>query len=174
MINEAQAVKALVEQFRRMTDPASDPEAAIREKLQAFMRDCLAGKRSRGLSFDEGQALLLKAAEGDPNYWRTSLDQLKELWRQTFNGPERLPLLSPPAQLVWLGVETRQPDTITEQALFRQFPALTPPERVAAWRESAAYFRKGSDAGRNGGWRLERLGRGSQGARPARGRAGLR
>jgi hypothetical protein len=142
MTDEAQAVKALVEQFRRLTDPASDPEAAVRDKLQAFMHDCIDARRSLGLSRDEGEVLLLEAAERNPGYWRTSRERLTELWRQTFTEPEHLPSLSPPAQLAWLGIETSQSSAIIDQALFRQFPALTPPERRAVWRETTTYFKR--------------------------------
>jgi hypothetical protein len=134
--------RALLEQFRRMIDPASDPEAAIRDKLKVFMRAWLDAKGSEGGHVNEGKRLLIEAAERDPRHWHASPDRLRLLWSEIFDGPERLPPLSPPAQLVWLGLERRHPNEIIDQALFRQFPRLTPDDRVAAYRESTAYSKK--------------------------------
>jgi hypothetical protein len=70
-------------------------------------------------------------------------DRLVQLLRQVFTDPHMLPpALSPPAQLVWLGIEVKYSHETIDAAVFRAFPALTPYETAAAWKAVAAVMRQ--------------------------------
>lgn len=56
MPSEAQAVTALIEQFRRLADPPADPDAAVSVRLRDFLSQYLDSKQSEGGTFTEGVA----------------------------------------------------------------------------------------------------------------------
>jgi hypothetical protein len=120
---EAQAVIDLVKQFRRLSDPASDPDAAVRAKIEDFLHRHLVRKGSEGTNEDEAQAALSGEIESMPGQWPDDPVRLPRQLVEVFDdGSLRLPAtLSPPAQLVCLGTENRCPVEVIDAALSRQF-----------------------------------------------------
>ena len=132
----------LVEIFRAKTDPASDPEAALRDQLGRFLGLYLEYKGAAGGTLAEGMSWLVEVLRDNPLQLGCPVDlaRVKELWRQTFLAPSRLPPLDPPAQLVWLGFEVGCSKDVIDAAMSRLFRA-GPLDRAEAYREASEHFR---------------------------------
>lgn len=129
---------ALLAQFHRLLDPASDPDAALRVKLRAFYQDYLRSKRPERGTEAEATERLIEAARRDPEAWPQDQSRLTQLLFEVANDPERLPpSLSRPAQLVWLASGCWSGEVIWA-ALEREFPDID--EVEAAVDEVMAYY----------------------------------
>jgi hypothetical protein len=139
---EAVVVAALLRQFERLRDPASDPGAELRIKVAALLHQHMKRLGPNGSNLEEAQQALRDAITRDPAQWPHDPDQLVRLLGEVFSDPNALPPLSAAAQLVWLGFETQRPNEAIDAALFRQFPALTPGEIAAAYREAEVFMKR--------------------------------
>lgn len=139
---EAQAVTDLVHQFRCLSDPASDPDAAVRTKLEDFLHRHLARKGSEGTNEDEAQAALPGEIESTPGQWPDDPVRLPRLLVEVFNdGSLRLPATLIPARATGVpSTENRCSLEVIDAALSRQFPTLRPNENAAAWRAETAVW----------------------------------
>ena len=137
-----ETTERLVEIFRAKTDPARDPDAAIRDQLRRFLGLYLEYKGTDGGTLAEGKEWLVEVLQENPLHLGRPVDlaRVEELWRQTYLAPSPLPPLDPPAQLAWLGLEIGCSKDVIDAALFRLFRAQ-PLDLGEAYRQAGEHFR---------------------------------
>ena len=129
----------LLEQFRWMENPSCDP---IRTKMRQFFVGYVHSKGSEGANIEEIGAAFNQTVSRDPESWPAPADQLQTLWRDTTCVTDKLPPLTRPAQLVWLGIEAGYDKEVIDAALFHEFPLFTPHDMAKAYGEAAAHMQR--------------------------------
>jgi hypothetical protein len=139
---EAQAVIDLVKQFRRLSDPASDPDAAVRAKIEDFLHRHLVRNGSEGTNEDEAQAALSGEIESTPRQWPDDPVRLARLLVEVFDEARSDCRRRYPRPRNWCAWALRtgarwKSSTPRCPANFR---TLRPNENVAAWRTETAVW----------------------------------
>jgi hypothetical protein len=135
------SIAELVAKYRRLSQPDEDPDREVRERLRHFFSHYLRSKGRAGGTTEEATERLHAAQQHTPRAWPEDPARLARLLDEVISDPDRLPRLSPRAQLVWLGFEAQCDPEVIDAALHRAFPATTPTDIAAAYKESSDHSR---------------------------------
>lgn len=131
----------LIAQFHRLSQSDADPDRELRKRVRRLFCDYLGSKGSEGGRVEEATERLHEAQQRTPQAWPEDPTRLTQLLAEVISDPPALPPLSPRAQLIWLGFEMRYDPEIIDAALHRLFPATTPADAIAAYKESLDHRR---------------------------------